>query len=146
MYFPISPKTRFDFSFLCNMKPFLKTGFHVAQTGLTLHVWLRVILTSDFFLLPLPKCWITGMCHHAWYMKPHETLDMSVQEERIMMNTEGYTRCQLDELMSFKNYYYMKLTTHRKLKLKKLLIDWISSVWQTAIYKVSWTWMPSKKA
>lgn len=52
-------------------------------------------------------------------MKPHETLDMSVQEKRIMMNTDGYTQCQLDELMSFKNYYYIKLTTHRKLKLKK---------------------------
>lgn len=35
------------------------------------------------------------------------------------MNTDGYTQCQLDELMSFKNYYYIKLTTHRKLKLKK---------------------------
>lgn len=30
----------------------------------------------------------------------------------------GIKQCQLDELMSFKNYYYTELTTHRELKLK----------------------------
>lgn len=34
----ISPKNRLDFAFLCNMKPFLKTRFHVAQTGLKILV------------------------------------------------------------------------------------------------------------
>lgn len=32
----------------------------------------------------------------------------------------GIKQCQLDELMSFKNYYYTELTTHRaKIKNEK---------------------------
>lgn len=36
----------------------------------------------------------------------------------------GIKQCQLDELMSFKNYYYTELTTQRtKIKNEKKLID-----------------------